>query len=58
MTPHLFPSRTTLGRDLAKTVLHSRGESIGLLLDALAGIASALAAACILVHIFVSGIRS
>jgi hypothetical protein len=55
MTGAVFPSLMDIGaRDPATHVVFSRGESIGLAFDTLAGLVSALAAACVLMLIFVS----
>jgi hypothetical protein len=53
MTAAVFPSLMEIGaRDPATHEVFSRGESIGLAFDTLAGLASALAAACVLMLIF------
>jgi hypothetical protein len=55
MTAAVLPSLMEIGaRDPATHQVLSRGESIGLAFDTLAGLASALAAAYVLMLIFVS----
>jgi hypothetical protein len=52
--PNKMTLAVNLARDSTKTVYFSRGESIGLTFDTLAGIASAVASLFILVLLFVS----